>query len=88
MMFAACDYENLQQVWLATHGPVKPSHQLMDMASQQAGGNPKVASPHSEDDFEIGFAVSNDVDLCPGRLLQNVQHPEHVSALSRAIACR
>lgn len=52
--------------------------------NQQVDGKPKVASPHPEDDFEIGLVIGDDVDLSPSRLLQNAQHPKRAPVTARS----
>jgi hypothetical protein len=47
-------------------------------------GKPKVASPHPEDDFEIGLVLGDDVDLSPSRLLHKAQHPKHAPVTARS----
>jgi len=52
--------------------------------TQPADGKPKVASPHPEDDFEIGLVIGDDVDLSPSRLLQNTQNSKRAPASVRS----
>lgn len=52
--------------------------------NQPAEGKPKVASPHPEDDFEIGLVIGDDVDLSPSRLLQNTHHPKRAPVTARS----
>lgn len=52
--------------------------------TQPVEGKPKVASPHPEDDFEIGLVIGDDVDLSPSRLLQNAQHPKRAPVTARS----
>ena len=47
-------------------------------------GKPKAASPHPEDDFEIGLVFGDDIDLSPSRLLRNAQHPIHAPVTVRS----
>jgi len=52
--------------------------------SQPVEGKPKVASPHPEDDFEIGLVIGDDVDFSPSRLLQNAQHTKRAPVSVRS----
>ena len=52
--------------------------------TQPVDRKPKVASPHPEDDFELGLVIGDDVDLSPSRLLQNAQHPKRAPAAVRS----
>ena len=65
-------------------GPRKLNRILELKKTQQAAGKPKFASPHPEDDFEIGLVIGDDVDLSPSRLLQNVQQPKRAPVTVRS----
>ena len=65
-------------------GPRKLNRILELKKNQPAEGKPKVASPHPEDDFEIGLVIGDDVDLSPSRLLQNAQHPKRAPVNARS----
>ena len=65
-------------------GPRKLNRILELKKTRPVDAKPKVASPHPEDDFEIGLVIGDDVDLSPSRLLQNAQHPKHAPATARS----
>ena len=65
-------------------GPRKLNRILELKKTQPAEGNPKVASPHPEDDFEIGLVIGDDVELSPSRLLQNTQNPKRAPVSVRS----
>lgn len=60
-------------------------HRILELKkTQPVELKPKVASPHPEDDFEIGLVIGDDVDLSPSRLLQNAHHPKYAPASVRS----
>ena len=65
-------------------GPRKLKRILELKKTKPAEGKPSVASPHPEDDFEIGLVIGDDVDLSPSRLLQNAQNPKRAPVSVRS----